>query len=760
MIHAKLGILPAIAAAGVLIAVGCSQDPPPSPHISSSSQSSPPSPPSPRGDSAASKGAEGRADALGNQPEAKAILDTLAELFRLSDEATSPAAIHLRTGEIALARKPKPRAMPPGRPTRPIPIFDPLQETSRGLNFAAEPPLAFDWAPASSEVVLAANAEGVWRINALTGERLLWLPASRWPPRFRPAQILSSSSGRVLLAEPSRALIADWPRAENLAISPPEFRFNYASWDAKGEKALGVLESLAFAASQNPQKDERIFLKCNLWNPDLPATQEGIQPLDTPAAGSLAWLAGVPGFPPGGGWTGLARQKSQFDPFPSPMLLWNSRLGAWSIAAPQGSWTDADLSAARAARAIWLRRGRAGWRAGRPWTASISSGEIMKETIVPLSERPVLRALISPDGGRIIFFPCSSSGEREGGLFAAEMGKALAKAAQGDLTRRLAELEKKQSIFRQALREAWKRETQPSGARAATPMPQNEIIERLKRMDAVFAQSLRDCLGLEADHTLSSLDELDAALDWMGGDPGAEPGIVAGIAAYYGETLRRIAAAQWREVSWPPELLTPEPDLSSSDDFLWTLHSPFSCARRAADERLSLAETARNLLAEWPQSIYLSERLGQNSAPRIQDEITSQTAAAQIAAAGSEKKAESSGHLWRAASDLARKHPARPRAFIILGEALNAEGWSAPARAAFLRAAEMDPANAEFAIAAARAAFEDADYSAALEGYRRAKILDAHGQWTETIEEALKALVSRSQENPPTSPPPTQRFRR
>ena len=63
-------------------------------------------------------------------------------------------------------------------------------------------------------------------------------------------------------------------------------------------------------------------------------------------------------------------------------------------------------------------------------------------------------------------------------------------------------------------------------------------------------------------------------------------------------------------------------------------------------------------------------------------------------------------------------------------------------------------------IEPARAAFEDADYSAALEGYRRAKILDAHGQWTETIEEALGALESRSQENSPSSPAPAQRSSR
>jgi len=196
---------------------------------------------------------------------------------------------------------------------------------------------------------------------------------------------------------------------------------------------------------------------------------------------------------------------------------------------------------------------------------------------------------------------------------------------------------------------------------------------------------------------------------------------------------------------------------------------------------VSLAATARELLAHWTRPLYLVDLDHKDALILIVNRASADTGTDRDGKSGNrpprlpsgkatadwienlpdndwlllelldkESTASTPGARWRLAAELVRRHPAAPRGFGLLGQVLVDSGWPGPATAAFLRAAELDPTEPAYPVGAGLAAFDYAEYDRARELLLRAQTYD-HGEWKETIQSALEALdvPSESQQETP-----------
>lgn len=750
--------------AALVAAAGCKRDAPRPPH-----------------DDAAHNAAQGE------------ILVILDRLFKASDEATSPVTVRLPTGESAQARRPRPHPLGSERPVRPPLRTDALLPISVPAAIVPEPPEAFDWAPRDAKTILVANTTGLWHVEARTGKASPWIPP---PEKIRPRQLLSSPHGQVLLAEPGKAIVVDWPAGGQVFSAPSNFRLNYAFWHPDGQRVVGVLEYLNFAA-----EDEQIRLDAQSWNP---ATGEVI-PLDEPPLGALAWLGAAPASAHGK-WLALPRLPGMIDPFPATLMSWRDQEPeGWSPMATPGAWTDAEPGEAMDGTCVWIRRGRKGMREGILWmrynarqqeasdippgtSVGTASGvaavfpprHLWTDGARPLSERFVRRAALSSDGGFIAFSACADA--PPGGpaaearaavdgwtLYAADARIAYAAAAQADVAGAVAVCLERRQLFFDLLAAAWTEgassETESLPRPDSPPTEPAQSARRIAELDSAFVEAARRALGVEADHSIASLVEIEEQLDWIGGDPDTRPGVIAALGAYFGETLVRCGRATWALEQWPPDLFTPEPDLAVSDEFAYTLHAPFSSAWHAAARRLSPAGAARDLLTDWTRPIYLVERYdratllalarrdeppwnllaGLNSSPDSSPPVAPSPRSHVQTSPHSDVQTSTRSHTlpperWQIAATLAQLHPESPLAFVLLAESLAEAQWTGPALAAWLRAAEMDPANPEYALRAGRAAVDDQRYDMAARLFLRARALDTRGECRAQLDEYLSAL--------------------
>lgn len=761
--------------------------------------------------------------AAATEQEGKAILESLENLIRLSDEATSPVTISLPTGETATGHRPKPFDLPATRAAEPSPIRDALGAAGRAVSRTPAHPGGFDWAPGSSTILLVADREGVWRVDVENGDARRWLAL---PDDFVPRQVVSDPGGRVLLAQPGRAWIVRWETegrdnavAQDLrpAVSPTGFEFNYAGWSPAGHSIFGILEYLQFgsalAPADSPSKDERIHLGAMRWIPGDNAPS----PFEGPALDDVAWIGSAPA---SGEWIALRKNPGQIDPFPGQLLRWDAKTREWTpLFDDAGEWTDADPSFARlengenvghenaedgkaedgggaatpeTVAAAWIRRLRPNQRSGQSWARWIERGEeaentsgTLRATALPLSERAVERIALSADGKRIAWamsvekLPSQSDKSDGSGksdrsdtaipgrhgvrLFTAAVSDAAARAREMDLAAR--EMDRRTTLgeFRAAIQKAW----------AETSRPSPGIAENVAAMDRAFTSAAERALGIRADHSLASLAEIDAGLDRLGGDFQNDPAAIVGLGVYFGETLRRAEAARWDVESWPPSLDAFDHDLSSSDQFLYTAHRPFLAAREVLERRAALADVARDLLAHWPRPIHLIDLEHKPAMARIVARSLRAAGLAPAPGEGSEadgiatptratlegwtakppdddwvllqlleynEMEEYRSARWRLAAEIVRRHPESARAFGVFGQILADDGWPAPAFGAFLRAAELDPADPAYAVGAALAANDLGDLDQARRRIQRARDLDRDGEWSETIDEVLKAL--------------------
>jgi hypothetical protein len=74
-------------------------------------------------------------------------------------------------------------------------------------------------------------------------------------------------------------------------------------------------------------------------------------------------------------------------------------------------------------------------------------------------------------------------------------------------------------------------------------IPTPELMEKIAR---VFAESATQATGRRFDFSEESLDQLQRALPELGFGVSSEPALALGVGAYYGETLRRVAGAEWK----------------------------------------------------------------------------------------------------------------------------------------------------------------------------------------------------------------------
>ncbi|HLG42606.1 MAG TPA: hypothetical protein VI643_04510, partial [Planctomycetota bacterium] len=70
--------------------------------------------------------------------------------------------------------------------------------------------------------------------------------------------------------------------------------------------------------------------------------------------------------------------------------------------------------------------------------------------------------------------------------------------------------------------------------------------EKLARVAERFAQAVESATGLRLDFSAESLDRLSDVMARIELSRGRDPLLVLGIGAYYGETLRRVAGAEWK----------------------------------------------------------------------------------------------------------------------------------------------------------------------------------------------------------------------
>jgi len=776
------------------------------------------------------------------EAEAAQIEAVLAVLFEESRAATERVEVNLPDGgtTAALRRRPLPIAKErtPALPAR----LSPLEKLASPVRIALDSPAAFDWAPGAEGKLIAANKDGIWVVDAETSRVTQWIPPEK---NFTPQQVLSRPRGWVLFAQPGRAAAARWPGEGELIFAPPQVRLNYAAWNPRGDKVVCILEYLHFgspvprlgmpdsesegAAAAAAESPEAIRIEAAEWNPATGA----VEPLREPPLGSMAWVAGDT---TSGRWIGLAKAPGQFDPFPAALLAWNAEARAWAPASAAGEWTDAAPSSALVAvrgsgtkggeengavRSVWIRRQRPRRQAGRPWMqASAASGgekraweKLGARGAIPLSENDIERIAVSPGGEWLAFsMPASgAAGESKYKLQIAPAEEVGREAAHLNLAARETERRAAEAQFVESLLAPWKSAClAPAGQGPLAP----ESAKALRALDAAFADAARKAFGINPDHTLASLAELDDCLDHCGsaldGEEAAEA-VSAALGAYYGETLAQAAGAQWELTSWPPDVAAPEQDISSTDDFLYTLHAPFSAAARAVSERMSLAEAARQLATEWPRPIFLVNRpatdsnevlrrlLGDaanapemqpNPAPDITKTVSEAEANAAIrawldsfpqnqwvilgallepnagrgdkAAKGAQESGNRKGNaakaaaghtpLWMLAAALAHRRPESPRAFVLLGQTFGAAEQTRHALAAHLQAARMDPASAEFAVAVARAALDDAQFDLAAQWFLAARRLDADGRWRDVINAALEGLGAQCSPAPPNHP--------
>lgn len=724
------------------------------------------------------------------------LIDALADLIRASDAATSAVTVPLPGGRTARALRPRPAAPPREREAEPSGLADPLGALALEIHRASpRGPAAFDWAdgPADAPGVLwvASEGGGIWRVDPLSGEARL---ALELPEGFLPNQVRSMRGGGLLLAGPGRAAVlsvrhggdgapAPPPR---ISFAPPGFTLNYALPHATLPVVVGALERLNFA-----RRPEAILLSARAWDPAAGTAGDWT---DLPL-GSLAWLGSEPRL---GLWFAHAKRPGLFDPFPAALLCWNEARGGWAPVSAEGEWADAEPRFSQEGRvvAVWARRLRPKWRAGLPWlqeaaatTATLSNAAfppVLRErlgasdTATPLSEIPVESLAISPDGAWIAFtrrVEERRSAEGRLRLAIAPARLAAQEARRLDLAGRFREREDRLRAWREAMARAWadaattetarRPETTDSPPAAAS----RDGAEWMERLDAAFCAAA-PFLRLTPDHTLQSLRELDARLDALGGDLSWEPGAAAALAAYYAGCLRRLAGARHALPDWPPDPLNPEIDLSTSDDFLYTLHSPFSVALRALDERLSLAGAAEELLARWPRPVYLTDRFAPETLLWIQENLDEPPPDAPLAmgdwalvaaigggaeeeeAAAAGRKGRGGAARWPLALELARRHPASAQGFSLLGHTLGAEGLPGPALAAHLRAAQMEPASLDLQLTLGQAALDFSRFDIAIRAFRDARRLDRDGLWSEMIDEALRALRADPSALSPNSPPP------
>jgi hypothetical protein len=79
--------------------------------------------------------------------------------------------------------------------------------------------------------------------------------------------------------------------------------------------------------------------------------------------------------------------------------------------------------------------------------------------------------------------------------------------------------------------------------RLAEVVPTPELMEKLA---GVFAKAASEALALPFDFSPASLDSLAQLPEMMERELVAEPALLLGLGAYYGETLRKVAKAKWR----------------------------------------------------------------------------------------------------------------------------------------------------------------------------------------------------------------------
>ncbi len=723
------------------------------------------------------------------ETEQHEILEALEDLFEASDAATSPVTVQLPTGEWKKGRRPLPSVV---RNDRAQDVFvppDPLGAVSRTVAGQPVDARGFDWAPGSSRELLVANDAGLWRCNVESETVALWIPLSRLG--FVPREVRSNPDGRVLLAQPGRAVVARESAdtaSVDLTEAPDSFRFDYAFWRPGGDSVVGVLERLAFFSP-----DERILLEASEWNPSAGTVER----YGGPDLSDSAWLGSslLPG-----AWVSLEKRVRQVDPFPRSLRMHKIGDGKWTEILERGEWTDADLviatvrdpdsssSETTKAAALWIRRTRAGIRNGPLWYRNLDgwtadspveslgreSGDGAKMAVsLPLTHRRVEHVAVAYDGSRIAWSDDVSRG-RAPRLHVADLQDAARAAEAADTRGAERRRDRVAAEFLERVRNAYADQFRPEVK--SSPLPAEAEAEgavttvgeeKPHGLAEVFAAAAHDTLGVNADYSIASLAEIDSRLDWIGGNLASEQALVAGLGAYLGETLKTSGSAAWSLTSWPPALDSPDTDPTSTDGFVYSTHNPFTAAFESLRSRVALETEALDVLKNSPRPIHLVDDPHAEAIARIvaglaadptameQFELSVSRQGYRLREKAGTSHAEDPLVLriledqelrglierrWLLAATLAWRRPASANAFGVLGRTLAEDGWPGPGLAAYLRAAEMDPTSAEYAVGAGLAAFDFGEYDVAEEWLLHARELDHEKEWKETIEEALRAL--------------------
>ncbi len=398
---------------------------------------------------------------------------------------------------------------------------------------------------------------------------------------------------RLLAAGPERKVVFEWPDREIAAEFRPERVGGFLQFAPGGDGYWTLSDRLIFDASQ----ETRVFWDVEFFEsgPGDSRTLMKFRPFTRvgtlPALGT-AWIQPI--------------DSNRI--VPESASLWE--LDADLVPARQltsagdsvDSWPVADTTQ----RLYFLRAPRFAdgmiGRTTRAWMRDLNTEAKERQ----ITGEPTMAVAVSLDGNRLALLVLRNG---EAHLLRAATDDVLAQdLGEATAARRsfVAGVRALESDLRNALKKS-----DPEGppeialdGGEQTPWPR---VETLDAAADALESGLRHRFGIELDGTVASLGRLDDFFQEADGLLTEEDAVVLGVAGCYARALASEEGIVQLPQSWTPALGTDAQAVTEGDEFLYTFHAFFYAARERIAGRLSLYETAVELLSDWNRPVLLTE---------------------------------------------------------------------------------------------------------------------------------------------------------